>query len=162
MQDAIKCRWMIRSDMKTVMDIEDECFEHPWRLEAFAGTLRKRSIIGMVAERAQEVVGFMVYELHKHHVEVLNFAVMPVVWRTGVGTAMLDKLKGKLSQTKRRKLLLVVRENNLRAHRFLKAGGFRATEVLHGFYDETEEDAYVFEFTHEAAASAERPVEITA
>ncbi len=68
-------RWMIRRDMAEVLEIESEGFEFPWREEDFIRCLRQRNCIGMVAEHAERVVGFMIYELHKTRLHLLNFAV---------------------------------------------------------------------------------------
>ena len=71
----VHIRWMIRRDMPEVLDIEKECFEFPWLEEDFVNCLRQRNCIGMVAEHDDRVVGFMIYELHKTRIHVLNFVV---------------------------------------------------------------------------------------
>ena len=71
----IHIRWMIRRDMAEVLAIEAESFEFPWSEEDFIRCLRQRNCIGMVAELDDHVVGFMIYELHKNRLHVLNFAV---------------------------------------------------------------------------------------
>ena len=71
----VHIRWMIRRDMPEVLAIEDESFEFPWLEEDFIRCLRQRNCIGMVAEHEDRVVGFMIYELHKTRIHVLNFAV---------------------------------------------------------------------------------------
>ena len=42
----------------------------------------------MVAEHEDRVVGFMIYELHKTRIHVLNFAVDRHYQRRGVGSQM--------------------------------------------------------------------------
>ena len=82
-------RWMIRADMLEVLDIERRSFEFPWTEDDFIRSLRQRNCIGMVAEDGSErVVGFMLYELHKHHIRLVNFAVHTEERNLGVGTAM--------------------------------------------------------------------------
>ena len=75
----VHIRWMIRRDMPEVLDIENDGFEFPWSEEDFIRCLRQRNCIGMVAEHDERVVGFMIYELHKTRLHVLNFAVGQVV-----------------------------------------------------------------------------------
>lgn len=137
-------RWMILRDMPYVLTIEADSFEFPWDEAAFIRCLRQRNCIGMVAADGDRVLGYMIYELQKSWLRVLNFAVRVDFRRTGVGRAMLDKLKGKL--TRRKRITLEVRETNLSAQLFFQRCGFRATAVLRGFYDDTPEDAYVMEF----------------
>jgi len=144
----VHIRWMIRHDMPEVLDIENSSFEFPWLDEDFLRYLRQRNCIGMVAEHDERVVGFMVYNLHKDHLHVLNFAVYPDVRRRGVGCQMVEKLIGKLSQQRRNRILLEVRETNIAAQLFFRDLGFVATTVLRGCYDDTTEDAYQMTFRH--------------
>ncbi len=139
-------RWMIRRDVFDVLDIEQKCFEFPWDEDTFIRCLRQRNAIGMVIERDERIVGFMVYELHKNRLHVLNFAVHPDFRRMGVGQQMIGKLVGKLDHTRRRCILLEVRETNLAAQLFFRSMGFLAVGVLENFYDDTTEDAYLFEY----------------
>ena len=149
-QVGVHIRWMIRRDMTEVLRIESECFEFPWSEDDFVNCLRQRNCIGMVAEHDDRVVGFMIYELHKSRLHIINFAVLDSCQRRGVGTQMLQKLVGKLSQQRRNKILLEVRETNLKAQLFFKKNSFRAVSVLRDFYDDTTEDAYLMQFVHRA------------
>jgi ribosomal-protein-alanine N-acetyltransferase len=59
---------------------------------------------------------------------------------------MLVKLTDKLSATRRTRIVTEVRESNLAAQLLFANNGFRATTILRGFYEETDEDAYVMEY----------------
>ncbi len=144
-------RWMIRRDMQEVLAIEAESFEFPWSEEEFIRCLRQRNCIGMVAELNDQIVGYMIYELHKNRLHVLNFAVDTTGRRQGVGAKMISKLIGKLSPQRRSRILLEVRETNLAAQLFFRAQGFRAVSVLRDFYDDTTEDAYVMQYRYREA-----------
>lgn len=139
-------RWMIRRDMPEVVSIELESFEYPWYEEDFIRYLRKRNCIGMVVEYKEQIVGFMIYELHKTTLNILNFAVMVGYRKRGVASAMADKLIGKLSPDRRRKIALEVRETNLPAQLFFKSKGFEATKVIKNAYEDTDEDSYIMEY----------------
>jgi len=144
----VHIRWMIRRDMPEVLAIEQESFEFPWLDEDFINCLRQRNCIGMVAEHEDRVVGFMIYELHKTRIHVLNFAVAGGYRRRGVGSQMVAKLIGKLSVQRRSRAMLEVRETNLAAQLFFRENGFRAVAVLRSFYDDTPEDAYLMQYRH--------------
>jgi ribosomal-protein-alanine N-acetyltransferase len=141
-------RWMIRRDMVDVLAIESEGFEFPWCEDDFLRCLRQRNCIGMVAEQDDRVVGFMIYELHKSRLHILNFAVGAAYRRTGVATEMVNKLIGKLSSQRRNRILLEVRETNLAAQLFFRSSGFRAVSVLRAFYEDTPEDAYLMQYRY--------------
>ena len=143
----VHIRWMIRRDMPEVLQTEQESFEYSWTEEDFLRCLRQRNCIGMVAEQGEKVVGFMIYELHKSKLHILNFAVLPAYRRSGVGGQMSAKLISKLSSHRRTRITLAVRETNLSAQFFFRAQGFRATRVLRAFYEDSGEDAFLMQFS---------------
>ena len=149
-QKAIACdpwvRWLIRRDIPEVLDIESRCFEFPWSEDDFIRYLRQRNCIGMVATEDDRVVGFMIYELHKSRLHLLNLAVHPDCRRQGVGRVMVDKLLAKLSHERRNRIMLEVRETNLDAQLFFKRMGFRAISILHGYFDDSDEDGYLMQW----------------
>lgn len=151
-QLRVHIRWMIRRDMADALEIETDGFEFPWSEDDFIRCLRQRNCIGMVAEQEDRVVGFMIYELHKTRLHLLNLAVSKEYRRRGVGAQMLAKLTAKLSTQRRTRILLEVRETNLPAQVFFRTQGFRAVSVLRDFYDDTTEDAYLMQYRY-------RPVE---
>ena len=142
----VQIRWLIRRDMPEVLRIESESFEFPWTEDDFLCCLRQRNCIGMVAERDHEIVGFMIYELHKSRLNILNFAVAAAYRRQGIGAQMILRLVDKLSQQRRNEIRLEVRERNLDAQLFFRDQGFRAVCVLRCHYDDTAEDAYIMQF----------------
>ena len=71
-QVKVHIRWMIRRDMQEVLQAEQQCFDQSWTEEDFLRCLRQRNCIGMVAEAGDKVIGFMIYELHKNKLHILN------------------------------------------------------------------------------------------
>ncbi len=152
---CVHIRWMIRRDMVEVLEIENQSFEFPWSEDDFIRCLRQRNCIGMVAEHDERVAGFMIYELQRNRLHILNFAVAPEFRRKGVGQQMVEKLIGKLSSQRRNRILLEVRETNLEAQLFFRDIGFRAISVLRDFYDDTTEDAYLMQYRYRSDSSVE-------
>lgn len=145
-QVRVHIRWMIRRDMPEVLQAEQESFEFAWTEEDFLRCLRQRNCIGMVAEKGEKVVGFMIYELHKSKLHILNFAVSPSCRRVGIGLQMVAKLISKLSSHRRTRITLEVRETNLAAQLFFRAQGFRAVRVLRSYYEDSGEDAFLMQY----------------
>lgn len=139
-------RWMIRRDMAEVLEIERQSFEFPWLEEDFIQCLRQRNCIAMVYEQGEKILGFMIYELHKTRLHIPNFAVAPEFRHQGVGRAMVDKLVSKLSEQRRVAIVCEIRERNLAAQHFFAACGFKAVNVLRNYYEDSDEDAYLFRF----------------
>lgn len=145
-QTRAHIRWMIRRDMPEVLAIEHASFEYPWCEEEFLRVLRQRNCIGMVAEHSDRIVGFMIYELHRNKIQVLDFATHPEFLRRGIGRQMVSKLVGKLSNQRRNRISLLVRETSLTAQLFFRVVGFRAMEVIREYYADTGEDAYGMQY----------------
>ncbi|MDD3586529.1 MAG: ribosomal protein S18-alanine N-acetyltransferase [Thermoguttaceae bacterium] len=141
-----KIRWMLPRDLASVLEIECQSFEFSWTKEDFADCLRRRNCVGMVATDHDRVVGFMIYELSKRRIELINFGVAPGCRRSGVGTQMTQKLIGKLARPGRTRITFPLRERNLEAQLFFRSLGFRAVSILHKFYENTEEDAYLMQY----------------
>jgi len=139
-------RWLIRRDMDEVLAIENASFQFPWTEEEFLCCLRQRNCIGTVAETKFNVRGFMIYELSKHALRILNFAVSPDCRCQGVGTQMVQRLLDKLEQQRRTTINLEVRETNVAAQLFFSKRGFRAVQVLRKHYGDTNEDAYLMRY----------------
>ena len=145
-QVRVHIRWMIRRDMPEVLQTEQDSFEYSWTEEDFLRCLRQRNCIGMVAEHGEKVVGFMIYELHKNKLHILNFAVHPAYRRLHVGSQMVAKLISKLSSHRRTRITLEVRETNLTAQLFFRKQDFKAVRVLRGFYEDSGEDAFLMQY----------------
>ena len=137
-------RWMIRRDMADVFEIEGLSYENGWGEKDFLRCLQQRNCIGMVAEeltptsrsgKPAKVLGFMLYELHRTRMHILNFAVHPGYRRLSVGRQMVAKLVKKLSSHGRPRIAVDVRETNLRAQLFFRSQEFRAIRVLRGFFE---------------------------
>ena len=114
---------------------------------------QQRNCITMVADskpfndqRHGDILGFMIYEVHKSKLHILNFAVHPEYRRCGIGCQMAEKLMSKLSINRHKRIVSEVRETNLDAQLFFRSVGFRATGVSREFFPDSGEDAYVMEY----------------
>jgi ribosomal-protein-alanine N-acetyltransferase len=148
LQPSVHVRWMIRKDMPAVLVIEQRFFEFDWSEDDFIRCLRQRNCIGMVAEIDNKVVCYMIYELHKNRLHLLRLAVDPAHQRQKVGSAMVAKLRSKLSYDQRNRIMLEVRESNLAGQMFFRSQGFKAIQILRGFYGDTREDAYLMQLRY--------------
>ena len=59
---------------------------------------------------------------------------------------MIQRLVDKLSQQRRREIVLEVRETNLFAQKFFQNQNFKAVCVLRNHYEDTTEDAYLMRY----------------
>ena len=142
-------RWMIRRDHDEVLEIERQSFENPWTEDDLLAFLLQRNSIGSVFEHDRQVVGYMLYELHRYRIRIVDFAVATEFRRCGIGRHMVERLIDKLSQQKRNSITLEVREKNLPAQLFFSAMGFRAVDVLRDYGNADREDAYLMRLSIE-------------
>ena len=138
----VHIRWMVRNDLPDVLNIEHFNRES-WLEKDFITYLRERNHIAMVAEYKNKVVGFMVYELDSTVIHIEKLAVHPEFRRKGVGSQIIAKLLAKLGG-KRKAIDLVVHERNVNLQLFLKSNGFKAVDIIHGYFDK--EDGYLMNF----------------
>jgi ribosomal-protein-alanine N-acetyltransferase len=134
--DEVNVRWMIRKDMPSVLSISSETGD-PWTEDEFVKTLKQRNCIGKVAEvhdsRHSHIAGFMVYALAKTNISLVHWGVADQYRRMGVGTALLDHMKGKLG--KRRSVLLArVAETDLGSQILMRSVGMIANDTVFGLY----------------------------
>jgi ribosomal-protein-alanine N-acetyltransferase len=126
-------RWMIRKDMPDVLRIEAACFGHSgWTEGDFVKVLRQRDIIAHVVLDGEQVVGYMVYQMQKSCLYLINFAVDPQHQRRGFGRALIEKLKSKINanSVSRNRFTLHVAEHELPLQLFLRACGVRCEESI--------------------------------
>jgi ribosomal-protein-alanine N-acetyltransferase len=138
---------MIRKDLQRVLEIENLCFEFPWSDNDFMVCLRERNHIGLVIEHQDSVVGFIIYELQKHKLNILTIAIHPDYQNYDFGSTLVEYLIQKLSADKRTCITTSVRETNLIAQLFFKKIGFKWIKTIHKPYEDTEEDSYLMQFS---------------
>lgn len=120
-------RWIIRQDLPEVVALDGE-----WSVNDLLAKLRERNCIGMVAEEYSfpwNVVGFMVYNLFKDHIQVVRMVgVSPEI-----KVAMCKRLTGKLARHRR----------EFWSEKFEFPGPVPVKIVLHHRWDNTENIANV-------------------
>lgn len=130
-------RWMISRDVPEVLQIERLASGLGWNEETLLAVLRNRNSVGMIAEpydNADIIKGFFVYELFKHKIQILNLCVHPEWQRSGIGVAIADKLKSKLSTHRRTMLFADVPEDKLPMQLFLRSQGFKCIAIAGNVY----------------------------
>jgi len=80
--------------MPEVLKIENESFEFNWTEDDFLACLGSETASAWWPSTKTRR-GFMIYELHKTRLHILNFAVAPALRRLAVGAQMIEKLINK-------------------------------------------------------------------
>lgn len=123
----VHIRWLIRRDFPEVLMAEFLGAKNtPMTEQQLIEMLRTRSIIGMVFEHNEEIVGHMIYELREKTIFIKRFIVHPDYRNKRIGAQAIKKLYDKLH--KRKRIKIVVDENHLELQLFLRSQGFLATK----------------------------------
>lgn len=136
-------RPMRRGDLQSVLELEEECFPHPWTRGMLEQELRRENGAFLVAHRGSELVGYAgaIYILEEGH--VTNLAVRIKERRKGVAANLLLRLVEESSGRGIRFLTLEVRRSNLAAIRLYEKFGFTAIGERRRYYLDDDEDAVI-------------------
>jgi GNAT superfamily N-acetyltransferase len=121
-------RWMIRRDVPDVLAIAAST-HLPFDEDQLIRWLRRCDCIGRVAEHSERLVGFSVYRLLAHKLDLEYFAVHPDFRGQGVGRKLIGDLLSKLSPAygKRYVLDCMIPETDLELLQFFRHFGFVGT-----------------------------------
>ncbi len=133
------------NDLQQVLEIENQCFEHPWSKTYFTMSVKRpRSFERLyVARRAGTVVGYIVFNIHHEEAHILNIAVPPANRRQGIGKYLLASALEMILADDEREVFLEVAVNNLPAQYLYRQFGFRICGIRKNYYGRYK-DAYVF------------------
>ena len=131
------------ADIPQLQTIENASFHVAWDYDDFVRNIHPPQRPCLVVELCGQIVGFMVWDMLPDQIRLMNFAVLPEFRRRGVGTAMVDKLKGALDGKHRAVLHLMISEKNLPGQLFWKAVGFRCTALIPNAFGTMDEDGYL-------------------
>jgi len=150
------CREMTITDMPSILEIEETSFEYPWGNKEFGRVfktnyktpkLQIKRIFGITAECKEEISGYVVYEVFRRKLQILNIAVHPKFRKLGCCTSLVNHLKSLIESYQYCKTITMeVRETNLDAQLAFRKLGFKATSILKCFFEEQEEDAYLMQY----------------
>lgn len=132
-------QWITGHHLPHIAKIDLLSFENSWDVDDFDQELKGRKTIGLVAKVGHRVVGFIIYELHSRLIKVIRLAVHPNYRERGIGRELLRKISSKLNCI-RKSAIFDVPDDNLPAHKWLRACGWRAEAIRF-------EPTYRFSFT---------------
>jgi len=124
----IDTRWMNRGDIPSAISLLRADGGHETE-RWLNGLLDKPSVMCLVAETGDRVVGVAMYDVARtSKIKVVSFVVEEGERRKGVGRKLMSLLVSSLNK-KRNKVELSVSEYNLTAQLFLRSVGFKAVSV---------------------------------
>lgn len=131
------------ADIPALEAIERRCFSDPWRPASFRESLTASWSFGLIAERGDDVAGYLIGRDAAGTGEVLNLAVAPDYRRQGIARALLVAGLQFLASRGTDEVFLEVRESNAAAQALYRTFGFRPVGQRAAYYRSPREDAVV-------------------
>jgi [ribosomal protein S18]-alanine N-acetyltransferase len=141
-------RRMVPGDLDRVMEIERDGFAHPWSADLLRREmLHDWSTILLAVEpgrdRADVIVGFVVYWIVHDELHVLNLATAVEERRRGVGKSLMLEAAARARSAGAVLATLEVRRSNLAAIALYRELGYRQVGTRLNYYVDEGEDAIV-------------------
>ena len=121
--------------------LEQRCFSVPWTEAQLRAQLPDDRHVFLVAERGDEVLGYVGLMHVLDEVYISNVAVSPDCRRQGIGAALIAELTRRAGRLELAFLTLEARASNAPAIRLYEKMGFRQVGRRKRYYQRPEEDA---------------------
>lgn len=129
------------SDLTEITEIERASFSYPWSAQFFLQELKVPCARSLLAVWSDRTVGYVIYWLLPHEVDIHNLAVHPDYRRQGIGRALLREVIDEARRQGLSRVTLEVRKSNEAAQRLYQSLGFVAQGLRKGYYSDDGEDA---------------------
>jgi ribosomal-protein-alanine N-acetyltransferase len=125
-----------KTDFDTLWGIDQACFDPQlaYSRPELAFYMRRAGSFTLVAERDDEILGFIVAESRRQAGHIITIDVVAEARREGVGSALLRAAENRLLQAGAVTVALETPVNNESAIRFYKQNGFFVEKTVSGYY----------------------------
>jgi ribosomal-protein-alanine N-acetyltransferase len=137
--ENISLRPFSKTDLSHVLEIERASFPSPWKEEFFISELRNPYSCFLVAEKKEEVIGYICCWFIVDEGQILNLAVHPDSRQSGVGKLLVREILKEAKKKRVDSLSLEVRKNNLAALSLYKRLGFYEMTIRRKYYEDGED-----------------------
>jgi len=124
---------MRESDLRAVLEIEENLYEFPWTHGNFRDSLRA-GYTCWVTREGRRVIGYAVLMLAAGEAHLLNLSIAAASQRRGHGRSLLRSVIELAREHKSKVLFLEVRPTNEIGKRLYAGTGFRQVGVRRGYY----------------------------
>ena len=151
-------QWLTVKHLPQLELLEIDSFNYPWSRKDFLHHLRNKHSRGFGLFDGNSLIGFVIFSIiGPGLVRIHNMAVAEDCQGMGYGTFLMQELLARLPSSTRDILLITeIPDYADKAIAFFCKLGFKASEVLHKYYDEIESDVYRFEIKLEQVSAQVR------
>src|SRR6476660_3746164 len=133
----------VAADAPALVAIERRSFGDPWSEGSFREALRASWSFGLVAQTADDIIGYLIAREAAGTGEILNLAVDPPCRRQGIAQALLQAGLAALQRRGTEEVYLEVRASNDAARSLYGQADFVPVGRRRGYYRNPVEDALV-------------------
>lgn len=132
-------------DIEDILRIESISFTNPWTKEMYLSELEHRdvSFFYVARDALGEAIGFCSCWCVLDEVHINNLAVLPEHRRSGVASALLERVLRDGAARGASRATLEVRRSNVAALKLYERFGFAVSGVRRGYYTNPDEDALI-------------------
>ncbi|MEA3363975.1 MAG: ribosomal protein S18-alanine N-acetyltransferase [Thermodesulfobacteriota bacterium] len=132
-------RSISESDLDAVLQIEQDCYPHPWSLQQFIQELENPVASLLICEIEDKVVGYICYWLIAGEMQILNVATAPQVRCKGVAAQLLEQAFKRCDSAHLLSAWLEVRAANQAAMTLYQRYGFKQSGIRKAYYRDGED-----------------------
>lgn len=126
-------------DIYTVIELEYQNFDYPYPPEVINFLYESHRDTFLVAEKDEDVIGFVIGIVQKKEGHVLVIAIRDDYKKKGIGTFLMKKLIDVYKKKGITRLKLEVRASNVAALSMYRNLGFKITNRLKHYYENGED-----------------------
>lgn len=139
----IKIDLMTKSDVKSVAEVDRECFIVPWSEKAFYDETENELAIYFVAKDEDKVIGYAGFWNVSGEGDITNVAVKSDYRKQGIATMLISEMIKKARELALGCLTLEVRRSNIAAQNLYSKFGFTTIGERKRYYSDNREDALI-------------------
>lgn len=137
----IKIEKMTEADIKSVSELENECFSKPWSEASIEEELYNNNALFLVAKLNDRIVGYIGMHIILDEGYITNIAVNLASRHMGVGKSLLKYVCDYATANNFTFVTLEVRKSNIAAINLYRQFGFKEVGTRKNFYSDPQEDA---------------------
>ena len=134
------------SDIKGIVNIENQRFPHPWKKKYFTAELDHDIAYFYVAEdkETDRIAGYIIFWIIADLLELHKIATAEEYEKKGVGKELFLFMLETAAQKKVAEIFLEVRRSNVGAVKWYESFAFQCVGVRKGYYSDPAEDALIY------------------
>lgn len=137
----VKIEKMTLEDIEQIMEIENQSFKVPWKINDFIETLEYENIVFLVAKDNNNVVGYCGVYMSVDQADIANVAVSSLYRRKGIAQKLVADILSIAQRRTIKEVFLEVRQSNISAISLYEKMGFEQIGIRKAYYSNPKEDA---------------------